>query len=199
MINKNFSISILFLIAANVVPIIGTLFFNWSVFEIIFIYWCESGIIGFFNLLKIMIKTRPIFLAIFLCIFFTIHFGGFMFGHLMFIFILFADQSINLNIIYEFIYPISALFISHLVSFIYNFIGKEEYKSSNDSLTFDMLPPYKRIFIMQFVLVLGGMLITLFNNKIVGLVLLIIIKTIIDINSHIKSHNIQDSNFSNNI
>jgi hypothetical protein len=198
MINKNYSISILFLIVANILPIVGALFFNWDIFEIIFIYWCESGIIGFFNILKILIKARPILLGLFLSIFFTIHFGGFMFVHLMFIIALFSKEqnifiSINMDYIYQFIYPLSALFISHLISFIYNFIGKKEYELDIDSLDSDMLPPYKRIIIMQFVLILGGMLITLFNNKIIGLVLLIVIKTFVDIISHVKSHEMKKS------
>ena len=46
-------ITVLFLIAVNLIPLFGVLFFGWSLFSIMFLYWIENGIIGFFNILKI--------------------------------------------------------------------------------------------------------------------------------------------------
>jgi hypothetical protein len=45
-------ITVLFLIAVNLIPLFGVLFFGWSLFSIMFLYWIENGIIGFFNILK---------------------------------------------------------------------------------------------------------------------------------------------------
>jgi hypothetical protein len=42
------------LIAANLVPLGGVLFAGWSAFEVVFLYWLENLIIGFFNLGKII-------------------------------------------------------------------------------------------------------------------------------------------------
>jgi Family of unknown function (DUF6498) len=46
-------ISVPFLVAVNMWPLYGVLFFGWSLFSIIFLYWIENGIIGFFNIFKI--------------------------------------------------------------------------------------------------------------------------------------------------
>jgi uncharacterized protein DUF6498 len=40
-------ISILSLIAVNMIPLFGVLFFGWSLFSIMFFSWIENGIIGF--------------------------------------------------------------------------------------------------------------------------------------------------------
>lgn len=40
------------LIIANVVPLVGVLWFGWDVWGILIIYWLENGIFGLFNVLK---------------------------------------------------------------------------------------------------------------------------------------------------
>ena len=40
------------LIVANAIPLIGVLFFGWSVWNILIVYWLENGIVGVFNVLK---------------------------------------------------------------------------------------------------------------------------------------------------
>ena len=40
------------LIVANLVPLIGVLFFGWSVWNILIVYWLENGVVGAFNVLK---------------------------------------------------------------------------------------------------------------------------------------------------
>lgn len=40
------------LVAANLIPLAGALFWNWELFEIAFLYWFESAIVGFSTILK---------------------------------------------------------------------------------------------------------------------------------------------------
>ena len=47
----------LFLIAANIVPIIGAWFFDWDARQIFMVYALETVIIGFFTLVKMGIVT----------------------------------------------------------------------------------------------------------------------------------------------
>ena len=54
-------ITVLFLIAVNLIPLFGVLFFGWSLFSIMFLYWIENGIIGFFNILKIALGETGLF------------------------------------------------------------------------------------------------------------------------------------------
>ena len=52
-------ITVLFLIAVNLIPLFGVLFFGWSLFSIMFLYWIEKGIIGLFNVFKIALSRAP--------------------------------------------------------------------------------------------------------------------------------------------
>lgn len=41
------------LVLANLIPVVGVLFFGWSLITILVLYWVENGIVGFWNVLKI--------------------------------------------------------------------------------------------------------------------------------------------------
>lgn len=47
------------LILANLVPLIGVLWFGWDVWGILIIYWLENGIYGLFNVLKMRRAEGP--------------------------------------------------------------------------------------------------------------------------------------------
>lgn len=53
-----FRSSVVALLVANLVPLIGVVFFGWTVFAIMVIYWSENAIIGAINVLK-MITCAP--------------------------------------------------------------------------------------------------------------------------------------------
>jgi hypothetical protein len=50
--------SVITLLAANVVPLLGVLFMGWSTFSVVVLYWAENVIIGAINVLK-MIVCNP--------------------------------------------------------------------------------------------------------------------------------------------
>ena len=111
-LDNKLKVSSISLIIANVVMGIGgVLFFKWSLQSLLLVYWFESAIIGFFTILKIIyaqgippdmtkekyekilrkspFKNSMLFLKSFLIIFFILHFGGFMYGHLVFLSVIF--------------------------------------------------------------------------------------------------------------
>ena len=45
---------LLLLIAVNLLPIVGVLFWGWNVFEIVSLYWFENVVIGAINILKML-------------------------------------------------------------------------------------------------------------------------------------------------
>lgn len=55
---KKLDRSIWVLIGANIIPLIGVLFWGWSTFEVVALYWLENVIIGGINILK-MITCSP--------------------------------------------------------------------------------------------------------------------------------------------
>jgi hypothetical protein len=76
------------LIAANLVPLAGVLFFGWDLAGVLVLFWAESAVIGFYTALKMAVVGK---LAALLAVpFFIGHFGGFMAGHFLFIYAFFV-------------------------------------------------------------------------------------------------------------
>lgn len=198
--------SVLPLIITNMAPLVGVLFFDWSLFHILFLYWLESGIIGFYNIFKMAKAGASLniklgikfgsFLSTILIPFFILHYGGFMTVHLIFIFALFSpyaistsffpSQEVFISLFQTIVLPAGALFVSHGISFFSNFVGNREYEHTD--IGAQMHAPYKRIIIMHVTLLFGGWLILLFKEPVWGLILLIVMKTITDISAHLKEH-----------
>jgi hypothetical protein len=95
--------SIAALIAANLVPLYGVLFRDWSLHLILILYWVESGIIGALNVPKIAlargiddtdtqftVNGRPASASsrVLLTLFFMVHYGIFWVVHGVFVFLL---------------------------------------------------------------------------------------------------------------
>ena len=47
------------LVVANAIPLFGVLFLGWNVWMILIVYWLENGVVGFFNVLKILRAEGP--------------------------------------------------------------------------------------------------------------------------------------------
>lgn len=197
------------LIISNLIPAIMVLYGKWTMADVLVLYWAESGIIGFFNIFKIILsksfktlskeqtpdylKNDIIFLIIKLLFaaFFTIHFGGFMVGHAVFLFGLVLrgfNSASPFSNFWSYIdnikFGILALFISHAYSFFVNYIiGKERETSSVDQL---FSAPYPRIVVMHITILAGAFLMMALKTKVAFLIVFIIIKIGVDLKSHLK-------------
>jgi len=100
--------SALLLIAVNAIPVVGVFFFGWSLITILVLYWLENGIVGFWNLPKILLAqgsagatsgsnsgaTSVAVSAqarggrVALATFFLVHYGMFWLVHGLFVFLL---------------------------------------------------------------------------------------------------------------
>ncbi len=47
------------LIVANAIPLFGALFLGWNVWTILIVYWLENGVVGLFNVLRILRAEGP--------------------------------------------------------------------------------------------------------------------------------------------
>ena len=180
------------LIIANLVPVLGSLFLGWRLADIMVIYWAESAIIGFYNILKIawisgwlVIPAGALFIG---------HFGAFMAVHFLFIYGFFIEgfhstssggDLLEVMQLFLDLWPaLVALFISHGISFVRNFIGKREYlgRTTGDQ----MGEPYNRIIFMQVTLIFGGGITLVLGEPTLVLLVVIAAKIYIDIKAHIK-------------
>ncbi len=187
--------SIFILILANSVPILGIIFFKWDVFSILFLYWLETIVLGFFNILKMLAIGKE--KALPLIIFFIIHYLIFNGAHLMFLVAVFAPKNIlsnlwflNLDLIFNYlktvIIALIPLFISHGFSLFFNFLEPKEFLKI--SIVKQMFTPYKRVIIMHFIVIFTSIPVILFKENIIAIIFLVILKVFFDILGHIAEH-----------
>ena len=78
------------------------------------------------------------------------------------------------------------LFISHGVSFIYNYLIKGEYARINPANL--MGQPYVRVVVMHITILGGGFLTMALGSPAALLLILIVLKTAIDVKFHLREH-----------
>ena len=196
-------ISVFLLIFSNLVPLIGAVFFHWDMSSIIFLYWLESSVIGLFNVAKMItiihhnpnqrFTPDPNFSVTLPAwpfgygrvLFFLFHFGISMLVHGFFLTFSGLIKFINLNTVSSIIVAYFSMIISHGVSFYTNFISKKEYLRT--SLTRQMFQPYGRVTVMHFTILFAAFPF-INNTSIVPVILLVVMKTIVDLFSHLKEH-----------
>lgn len=207
------------ILGSNLIPILGVLFFNWSAFSILIIYWFESLAIGLFNVPRILMAgmytkentftVLGLIAALFFASFFTVHYGLFMGGHL--VFLLGMGQylhALNLNFTGEpaamvlgmagklegylratMENPVRFL-MSELLSvvllfgvaasnFFTTYVREREYLVKMPPEV--MMEPYRRIIIMHVTIILGMFSVLLLDRQEGIMVVFILLKTGFDI------------------
>lgn len=187
--------SMLALVGANLIPLFFVLVGEWTLAEVMVLFWAESAVIGIYTLLKMAVVAK--WWAPFPGLFFLGHFGGFMSLHFLFIYMLFV-RGLNahapdpgaveaLSILFTPLWlPLLGLFLSHGISFVLNFIVRGEYKST--TVQYLMKAPYGRIVVMQLTLIFGGWVVMLLKDPTPALVLLVVFKMIADLRAHYGEH-----------
>ncbi|MEJ8566028.1 DUF6498-containing protein [Elongatibacter sediminis] len=187
------SLSSLALIAANLVPVAGTVFLGWRLSDVMVLYWAESAVIGIFNVIKIAMIGR--WAALLAGPFFVGHFGGFMAVHFLFIYTLFvegprsdsAGDLTEVGRLFADLWPaLVALAVSHGYSFFANFVARGEYR--NRSIKDQMSDPYTRIVFMHLVLIFGGFVVLLLGESTPVLLVVIALKVAFDLRAHWREH-----------
>ncbi len=126
----------------------------------------------------------------FLIPFFTVHYGIFTAAHGFIVFAIFnkyggrSMEGTNLSL--DIKIALLALFISHGISFVYNYLLKREFASANPIML--MVSPYGRVIIMHIALVAGAFFVMILGSPATLLLILVVLKTIVDINLHLRGH-----------
>ena len=77
-----------------------------------------------------------------------------------------------------------AMFVSHGVSFFYNFLGRREYVGK--TMKQQTVEPYQRMVLLQVSLILGAWPVLLLGQPWPGLLLLVALKIVMDLRAHFK-------------
>ena len=129
-------VSVWFLIAANLVPLVGVFLWGWDLYFLMVLYWSESAIVGFFGIIRLIRETGV--LSALLVPFFCVHFGLFMLVHFVFITFIFgppwtrpASMS-GVEILSRLLWeqglwvPVLFLFASHAASFFLDYLRRSQ-------------------------------------------------------------------------
>jgi uncharacterized protein DUF6498 len=194
---KRWDISTAALVAANATPLFGVLFLHWQVFPLLLLYWLENVVVGLFNVLRMLIADPddPAAWAgkLFMIPFFCVHYGMFTFVHGVFVFALFGKSQFGepFHVLANILPAIqrtglgfAALSIaaSHAVSFGVNYVHGGEYR--HVSLSQLMAQPYTRVIVLHLTILFGGFLMMALGSPVYGLLLLVGIKTGVDVAAH---------------
>jgi hypothetical protein len=141
------------LLLANIGVIVLAVFNNWSLSEMLWIYWGQSVIIGIFNFLRlrkaVSLKNAGGKLA-FLPFFFAIHYGLFHFVYMVFINVDYSEGGIGGA------YLLASLSLFFLTAFYSYMKGRKQItEATNPALL--MFFPYIRILPMHLVLLVGSL------------------------------------------
>ena len=207
--------SALSLIVANLIPIIGALFYAWDAKLVLALFWIENLIIGGFNLLKMVsvVVYHARYRRLFVCGFFVLHYGLFCTVHGLFLWnlldlgplepingidltligplALFSEGAAVLIGFVRVFEPIiwmgiGALGLSHLVSFVENFILRGEiFTLSANQL---MAQPYTQIVALHAGLIVGAIALEKLASPLWLLVVIVAFKLALDLLQHQKRH-----------
>ena len=182
------------LIIANLVPLYGVWFEGWDPRQMFLVYCLETIIIGGYNVIKMIIVTldrkrdvwestggsKTMITGWFFILFFIVHYGFFVFvqtgifagvsglnanadfGPLTFISKIFSYLSLDAKTV---LYIFIAIYGLRMM---FDFILNKQYRHT--SLGLLMFQPYLRIFIQQFVVILGSMVLAFGAGKIFMLI-----------------------------
>jgi hypothetical protein len=193
-------LSLAVLITANAVPVFGVLFLHWDVFGLLLLFWVENVYVGVFGLLRILTarKNTGFLRRLFLPPFFLVHYSGFVLAHGFMLLLVFSPEPptrealMGSHFYLELFMgryrglAVIALFISHLFSFIVNYVIGREYQHMSAAQA--MRVPYARIVIMQVSLLVGGYMLQKQGEPFFGLAVLVGLKIILDLILHAREH-----------
>lgn len=179
----------LFDLAVSLLPIVGILAFGWGATPLVALYWLENLVIGAVNVLRMLTigitHLGHLAGALFLSAFFTVHYGGFCYGHGVFL-QSFADTTSNivespmglvdwaLGSGQGMVLFVGAILTANLVFYVADFLLKDEFRDAKPIQL--MFSPYGRIVSLHVAIIIGGGLTLALGEPLLGVLLLLVIR-----------------------
>jgi hypothetical protein len=213
------------LVAFNLIPLAGVLWWGWNVATLLILYWVENGIVGLSNVPKILLAEAsptigPLTIRlsggvqaasqVATAAFFVFHYGLFWFVHGVFVWTLplfFAARTEPFDPLVGEIGPIGpiglqvgsagpnlsavtygaiGLAISHGVSFVINYLGRQEYRWISPQA--QAMAPYGRLLILHVTIIVGAIVSLAVGSPVGAVLVLVLLKTAVDLAFHRREH-----------
>jgi hypothetical protein len=187
--------SMVALLLSNLVTIVLAVYQQWDVFVLMWIYWGQSVIIGYFNVRRIMdlkefstegfrinnraVKPTPETQRQ-TAIFFALHYGIFHLGYLVF---LSVDTKVAGGFpVFYVLLCIGVFYLNHRFSYHYN---REQEQDRVPNIGSIMFFPYIRIIPMHLMIIAG---VSVFGGSTGALIIFLLLKTAADAAMHFVEH-----------
>ncbi|MGE0596516.1 MAG: DUF6498-containing protein [Hyphomonadaceae bacterium] len=186
-------------LAVNAIPIVGVMFWGWSAFALILLYWLENVVVGVRTLLSMaasgVTKGWLGLGLVFLLPFFTLHYGLFTFVHGVFVMAMFGGAEmaqLNVDTPFGLAGVVSALFREHpnlLIGFaaiaawqgVHFIVWLARGEAGRSDPITQMSAPYPRIITLHITIIFGGFLLMLLGWPVLGVLALAVMKTLFDV------------------
>lgn len=203
------------LVLANLLPLVGVLALGWEVFQVLVLYWLENVVVGVFAVGRIALARGPAprkpgstsgeesgaavvasgaAQRLVLVPFFCLHYGVFTMVHGIFVFALFGgvvgfgplgglETGLSTLDSRWLALAVTGLAVSHGLSFWRNYYLGGEYLTLSPQEA--MAQPYGRVVVLHLTILFGGFLVLLLGSPVWALLLLVALKTGLDLRAHL--------------
>jgi hypothetical protein len=176
------ALPLLGILLVNAIPLVGVLWFGWSVFEVLFLYWFENVAIGITHALRMEISTRTnkVVTGRSTTTFFMLHYGMFTLVHGVFVLTIFGIVARGLaNIGPGFFGPVLAIMGWQVAFLIIDTIRTQGFQGRTpDDLMFE---PYPRVLALHITVLAGGWFVGEMGSPVWALAILVGVKTVFDL------------------
>jgi hypothetical protein len=205
------------LIAANLLPLIGVLAFDWDAAGLLILYWMENLVVGAYTLVRMIRASRM--RGVLTGLFFLLHYGAFCGGHGFFLLVFLHQDDMDgstgrlLGEALQDAWLGPLVFIQLLVAVVKTVaLQAPEYfglpllgfllshgistfmhhlrgnEDAGRSAGEIMGDPYRRIVLLHVVIIAGGMFVVMTGSGLPMLMMLVILKIGMDIVLHRREH-----------
>jgi hypothetical protein len=188
------------IVAGNVIPVAGVLFFGWAALPLLIFYWIENVVIGALNCAKILIagvtKGGVQRVAGFVIVpFFIAHYGLFCFVHGTFVFAMFTMNDLvrggveptgdsfdlvgrvlrMLDDDQDLLLSVGALIAVQIGAFVVDWLGNRRWRDIDPVR--QMFEPYGRIVVMHLTIFIAAIPVLLLGQPMIAVLVLALLKS----------------------
>ncbi|KKQ28150.1 MAG: Membrane protein [Candidatus Magasanikbacteria bacterium GW2011_GWC2_37_14] len=196
MTSKNRLLGMTVIIITNLIPLVGILFFNWNIKDIVPIYWLEMVILCFFNVLKVSraegkeifgqgsLNGKPIssYKRSDLVWQSIITYSAFLFIYGISIMFVFKRYFF----IFEYWWLIYVFMFEYWLEYYFDYLKQEKYKLISPADQYSK--PIPKVIILHLVVFFGMFFM---GNFYIGAIILILLKTVYELISKYRFKNIK--------
>ena len=165
-------------VLTNLIPLYGVWSLGWSLFGVFVLYWLETAIIGSATLVRVLVaglpapRERPVATALF----FGAYFGAFWMVHGAFVYGLFRDDTP-----FDLRPALIAIAVTQVSALVAWTMSDERRQTTPMG---EAIRPMGRVMVLHVTLIAGGWWLMDNESPFYGLVLLIVLKTALDVATH---------------